>query len=121
MWGLESSFPSDVLHKPAGVWPDHAVGPSRCPRQSLDGLERLEMGRPLRYVPEGGSLVEVTVRTIHGRYLLRPDWKGRVNETVIGVLGHAQRQTSMSVVDVSVLSKEIGRLHRWPGRLDEGT
>ena len=102
------------------------------------------MGRPLRYVPEGGSLVEVTVRTIQGRYLLRPDPRGRVNETVIGVLGRAQKLNSMSVIDVSVLSshahlllfaedaqqlasfmghvqtnlsKELGRLHRWPGRL----
>ncbi len=65
------------------------------------------MGRPLRYIPEGGSLVEVTVRTIQGRYLLRPDCKGRVNETVIGVLGRAQRLTSMSVVDVSVLSNHV--------------
>ncbi len=102
------------------------------------------MGRPLRYIPEGGSLVEVTTRTIQGRYLLRPDDRGRVNETVIGVLGRAQRLTGLSVVAVSVmsshwhllafaedadqlvafmrhangnLSKEIGRLHRWPGKL----
>ncbi len=102
------------------------------------------MSRPLRYIPEGGSLVEVTARTIQGRYLLRPDDQGRVNETVIGVLGRAQRLCGLSVVAVSVmsshwhllafaedadqlaafmrhangnLSKEIGRLHRWPGKL----
>lgn len=102
------------------------------------------MGRPLRYIPEGGSLVEVTTRTIQGRYLLRPDDRGRVNETVIGVLGRAQRLTGLSIIAVSVmsshwhllafaedadelaafmrhangnLSKEIGRLHRWPGKL----
>ena len=75
---------------------------------------------------------------------MRPDARGRVNETVVGVLGRAQRLTSMSVIDVSVmsnhlhalvfaedarqlasfmghvdtnLSKEIGRLHGWPGTL----
>lgn len=102
------------------------------------------MSRPLRYIPEGGSLVEVTTRTIQGRYLLRPDRQGRVNETVIGVLGRAQRLSGLSVIAVSVasshwhllafatdadqlaafmrhangnLSKEIGRLHRWSGKL----
>src|SRR5262245_54519809 len=45
--------------------------------------------RKLRFVPEGGALVEVTCRTIHSRFLLRP---GPVlNEIVIGVLGRAQR------------------------------
>ena len=102
------------------------------------------MGRPIRYIPKGGSLVEVTLRTTQGRYLLRPDPRGRVNEIVLGVLGRAQRLYSMSVVAVAVmsshlhllliakdagqlalfmghvggnLSKEIGRLHGWPGQL----
>ena len=30
------------------------------------------MGRKLRYIPDGGALVEVTCRTLHGRLLLRP-------------------------------------------------
>ena len=90
--------------------------------------------------------MEVTLRTLHGRYLLRPDPHGRVNEIVLGVLGRAQRLYSMSVVAVSVmsshfhvllfaedaeqlalfmghvdgnLSKEIGRAHQWPGKLWE--
>ena len=33
--------------------------------------------------------MEVTLRTLHGRYLLRPDPHGRVNEIVLGVLGRA--------------------------------
>jgi hypothetical protein len=43
----------------------------------------------VRYVPEGGALVEVTVRTIQSRLLLRPS--PALNERVIGVLGRAQR------------------------------
>ena len=102
------------------------------------------MGWPLRYVPEGGALVEVTTRTIQGRYLLRPDKRGRVNELILGVIGRAQQLTSMSIVGISVLSShihilavpedakqmgdfmrhvggnisgEIGRLHDWHGTL----
>ncbi len=47
------------------------------------------MPRGVRFVPDGGSLVEVTVRTIQSRLLLRPS--PSLNETVIGVLGRAQR------------------------------
>ncbi len=47
------------------------------------------MPRGVRFVPDGGSLVEVTVRTIQSRLLLRPS--PTLNETVIGVLGRAQR------------------------------
>ncbi|MCP5112948.1 MAG: hypothetical protein GY953_19145 [bacterium] len=102
------------------------------------------MGYPLRYVPEAGALVEVTFNTIQGRYLLRPDKRGRVNELVLGIVGRAQRLYSMSIVGMSVLSshahllvvpedaermsafmrhvvgnisKEIGRTHEWPGKL----
>ncbi len=102
------------------------------------------MGYPLRHVPEGSVLVEVTINAIQGRYLLRPDRRGRVNELVLGVVGRAQRLTSISIVGISVLSshahlliapedaeqmsafmchvdtnisKEIGRLHDWPGKL----
>jgi hypothetical protein len=46
------------------------------------------MARGVRFVPEGGALVEVTVRTIQSRLLLRPS--PAVNELVIGVLGRAQ-------------------------------
>ncbi|HEX3125850.1 MAG TPA: hypothetical protein VH394_00825, partial [Thermoanaerobaculia bacterium] len=46
------------------------------------------MPRPLRYVSPGGSLVEVTVRTLQSQYLLRPS--PSLNEIVGGVLGRAQ-------------------------------
>jgi hypothetical protein len=48
------------------------------------------MSRRLRYVPEGGALVEVTCRTIHSRFLLRPS--PELNEIVVGVLGRAQQK-----------------------------
>jgi hypothetical protein len=47
------------------------------------------VGRGLRFVPEDGATVEVTVRTIQSRLLLRPS--PALNERVIGVLGRAQR------------------------------
>jgi hypothetical protein len=40
-------------------------------------------------VPDGGALVEVTVRTTQSRLLLRPSLT--LNELVIGILGRAQR------------------------------
>jgi REP element-mobilizing transposase RayT len=46
--------------------------------------------RRLRFVPEGGALVEVTCRTIHSRFLLRAG--SMVNEIILGVLGRAQRK-----------------------------
>ncbi|MCP4055433.1 MAG: hypothetical protein GY739_20815, partial [Mesoflavibacter sp.] len=102
------------------------------------------MSWPLRYVPEGGALVEITLNCIQGRYLLRPDKRGRVNELVLGVVGRAQRLYEMPLVGISALSShihllaipedakqmasfmrhvagnlsyEIGRLHDWPGKL----
>ena len=104
------------------------------------------MSWPLRYVPESGALFEITINMIQGRYLLRPDKRGRVNELVLGVVGRAQRLYSMSIVGISVLSShahllvvpkdakhmatfmrhvgrnisdEIGRLHDWPGKMLE--
>jgi hypothetical protein len=47
------------------------------------------MSRKLRFVPEGGALVEVTCRTIHGRLLLRPSQQ--LDEIVVGILARAQR------------------------------
>jgi tRNA(Leu) C34 or U34 (ribose-2'-O)-methylase TrmL len=53
------------------------------------------MSRPLRYLPERGSLVEVTCRTLHARFLLRPcpQW----NQIALGVLGRAQRLYGVEV------------------------
>ena len=48
------------------------------------------MGRPIRYLPpEGSGLVEVTCRTIQGRFLLTPS--NELNEIILGALGRAQQ------------------------------
>lgn len=95
------------------------------------------MARPLRFVPKG-AMVEVTMRTVHGRFLLRPS--PRLNDLVAGVVGRAQRKYGMTIHALVVLSnhihllltpdspqqlaafmdylasnvaREIGRLHEW--------
>jgi transposase IS200 family protein len=95
----------------------------------------------LRFVPSG-ALVEVTLRTVHGRLLLRPG--RRLNDLVVGVLGRAQRMYGMKIHALAVLSnhahllvspespqqlarfmehvagniaREVGRLHDWREKL----
>lgn len=97
------------------------------------------MGRRLRYVPEGGGLVEVTCRTVQGRYLLTP--QRDLNRLIVGILARAQGEYPvrlhacvfmsnhyhllLSVPDARCLARfmnyiqsnvarEAGRLHRWP-------
>ena len=41
----------------------------------------VDMARRLRFIPEGGALVEVTCRTIHGRFLLKSS--RRLNQIVL--------------------------------------
>lgn len=96
------------------------------------------MARRLRFIPEGGALVEVTCRTVQGRFLLRPTKELR--SLVIGVLGRASRlypvrlhafvflsnhyHLLLTVEDAlqlaqfmnylnSNLAREAGRLHDW--------
>ena len=58
--------------------------------------------RRLRYVPEGGALVEVTCRTLHSRFFFRP---GRnVNDIIIGVLAQAQQTYPIRICAYSFLS-----------------
>ena len=98
------------------------------------------MARPLRFVPPD-SLVEVTGRTVHGRFLLRPSRD--LNEIVLGILGRAARRYCVRLCAFVYLSnhchlllrpadacqlarfmgfvngnlaKEAGRLHRWRER-----
>lgn len=95
------------------------------------------MGRPLRFVPPK-ALVEVTCRTIHGRFLLRPSRD--LNEIVIGILARAAARYDVKICAFAYLSnhahllllpadaeqlalfmgyvnsniaREAGRLHRW--------
>ena len=51
--------------------------------------------RRLRFIPEGGALVEVTCRTLQSRFLFRPH--PRVNDIVVGVLGRAQRKYDVRI------------------------
>jgi hypothetical protein len=84
--------------------PPHKLKPRR-------GLARLEpdfpsyegMSRRLRYVPEGGALVEVTCRTVHSRFLLRPSLA--LNEIVLGVLARARSLKSPG----TLLGVSLGR------------
>jgi REP element-mobilizing transposase RayT len=60
--------------------------------------------RPLRFIPPH-SIVEVSIRTVHGRLLLRP---GRpTNEAILGILGQAQARHGMVVHYVVVMSNHI--------------
>lgn len=48
-----------------------------------------DMARAIRFIPEGGAVVEVTGRTLQGRLLLRPSPELRV--ITIGILARARR------------------------------
>lgn len=100
------------------------------------------MTRELRTLPRPGALIEVTQQTIQRRFLLRPS--KRANALIVGCLARAQKNTGAVVHAVAVLSnhfhllasfetaeqmatfmkqfkgnlsKELGRLHRWPGSM----
>ena len=62
------------------------------------------MSRKLRHIPTGGSLVEVTCRTIQGRLLMRPS--PLLNDIILGVLGRAQRLYPLEVVAYSFLTSQ---------------
>lgn len=96
--------------------------------------------RPLRFLPLGGGLVEVTTRTVHGRLLLKPT--PECKEIIEGVLGRALwKNPRIGLVGYSFLSnhgtlllttpdeqalsafmdhlnsnlaRELGRLFDWP-------
>lgn len=60
------------------------------------------MASNTRFIPDGGSVVEVTDRTIHGCFRLRPC---RVlNEAVVGALARARELHPVDVIAVVVLS-----------------
>ncbi len=99
--------------------------------------------RKLRFIPEGDALVEVTTRTLHGRYLMKPS--RQLNEIVVGVLAKAQEHSPevricalvfmsshyhllLHVDDGEQLAKfmcyfnsnlarEIARLYKWPEKI----
>jgi len=63
------------------------------------------MARKLRFIPEGGALVEVTCRTVQGRFLLRPS--PELNEIILGVLGKAQSLYPLDIVAYVWLSNHF--------------
>ena len=100
------------------------------------------MPRRLRFVPPGGSLVEVTTRTVQGRYLLRPS--PHLNKIIVGILARARERFPVRLHGAVFLSnhyhlllwaqdagqlagfmhylngnlaREIRRLHDWPDRV----
>lgn len=77
---------------------DRHVASSR--RQSHRAAVRRK--RSSGQVPEGGALIEVTCRTLHGRFLLKPS--RRLNNIVLGVLGRAQHKYPVQIVGYVFLS-----------------
>ena len=63
----------------------------------------------IRYF-EANALVEVTVTTLDNRYLLRPS--ARLNRTILGILGRAQRIHGMAIVDFKFMSSHAHLLLR---------
>jgi REP element-mobilizing transposase RayT len=100
------------------------------------------MSRRLRFIPEGGALVEVTHRALHSRLLFRPS--PLLNQIIIGTLARAKRRYKVRVcffvaasnhlhlyLDVddaeqlsrfmgyfgSKLAREVGRLTGWKQKI----
>ncbi len=58
-----------------------------------------------RFIPDSGSLVEVTQRTLQGRHLLVPS--PLLNDIILGVLGRAQRLHPLEIHGYSFLSSHF--------------
>lgn len=65
------------------------------------------MARPIRYVPPG-STVEVTTRTIQGRFLLRPSQL--LNAIIVGILGRSLERYPIKLHYFVVLSNHVQML-----------
>jgi REP element-mobilizing transposase RayT len=69
------------------------------------------MGRRIRYLPpEGSGLVEVTCRTIQGRFLLTPS--NELNEIILGALGRAQELYPVGICTFAFASNHFHLLLR---------
>lgn len=60
------------------------------------------MPRNIRFIPPEGCVVEVTTRTIQGRFLLRPS--PELNTIILGILGRAQRLYQVPIHDFVFMS-----------------
>ena len=69
----------------------------------------VEMARKIRYVPDG-LLVEVTCRTLHGRYLFKPSRGFR--ELFVGILARAQELYPLKIHFAVCLSNHFHLLQR---------
>jgi REP element-mobilizing transposase RayT len=69
------------------------------------------MGRRIRHLPpEGSGLVEVTCRTVQGRYLLTPS--NELNEIILGALGRAQELYPVGICAFAFASNHFHLLLR---------
>ena len=96
------------------------------------------MSRRIRFIPDGGALVEVTCRALHSRFLFRPG--PTLDAIILGALARAQRRYAVRIIAfffaleslpphpggrrrpatrqfmshfLSKLAREIGRLTGW--------
>jgi REP element-mobilizing transposase RayT len=63
------------------------------------------MPRPVRFIPEGGALVEITSRAIQGRFLFAPS--DAFNDIALGVLGRAQRLHNVRLFGYVIASNHV--------------
>jgi putative transposase len=63
------------------------------------------MSRKLRFIPDQGALVEVTDRTLHSRFLLRPG--PQLNPIIVGALVRAQRRYPVRIIAFIFLSSHF--------------
>jgi len=68
------------------------------------------MPRRIRFVPEEGTLFEITTRTFQGRFLLVPS--AELNEIILGALGRAQRRYGVRLCAYAFLSNHLHLLAR---------
>ena len=68
------------------------------------------MARDPRSIETPGRVVEITSRTIHGRYLMRPSRD--VNELILGILGRAQAKYDVELFAFVFLSNHLHMLMR---------
>lgn len=63
------------------------------------------MSRRIRFIPEGGALVEVTCRALHSRLLFRPS--PMLNQIIIGTLARAKRRYKVRVCFFVCISNHL--------------
>lgn len=68
------------------------------------------MPRLLRFIPEGGALVEVTTRTLQGRLLLTP--KPLLNRIIVGALARTSQRYGVGIVAAAFVSNHYHLLIR---------